>query len=470
MKTFEFTKLDRQQIEKDINLKAKAEEDGQFKRPSASSKERSICEAEGVDRIRDHVDINIERANRYLAPITNRIDEIRIIIKETHYYIQKVRNKIDEILEQAKSEFQTQRLIYDHEEKDVETFKKLNGFNRQPKSLTFQLIIFQIGIIIGLFVIESFANMQLLAEAIGEQEGYAYSMAVAALNVLLSALVGYFILKGALNYQRSTKKNLLILAMTLYGIFIFYINICLGAFRAIALNKDAGPQSIVELTVSQEYGLNPLYFWEVHWGLLSLVLTFIGITFAIISLIDAYFYNDVFPGYGTAAKKMSEASEKITRTDENLANNTQKVFNQEHIQGGHKLKGLHDKELKELVNSSNQVTQVFDGYNNYIHERERDINHIFEEYRRFNEGIRTDGVRPAYWDIPFTFTEGVKKPEAVFKNSKAYYYEGSTIQDEIAAEQKRLTDEQNQYEKGLNQLKEETDQKILELRKTYAFS
>ena len=73
MKTFEFSKLDRQQIEKDINLKAKAEEDGQFKRPSASSKERSICEAEGVDRIRDHVDINIQRANRYLAPITNRI-------------------------------------------------------------------------------------------------------------------------------------------------------------------------------------------------------------------------------------------------------------------------------------------------------------------------------------------------------------------------------------------------------------
>ena len=147
MKTFEFSKLDRQQIEKDINLKAKAEEDGQFKRPSASSKERSICEAEGVDRIRDHVDINIERANRYLAPITNRIDEIRIKIKEPHYYIQKVRNKIDEILEQAKSEFQTQRLVYDHEEKDVETFKKLNGFNRRPKSLTFQLIIFQLIII-----------------------------------------------------------------------------------------------------------------------------------------------------------------------------------------------------------------------------------------------------------------------------------------------------------------------------------
>ena len=73
--SFNFPEFDRARIENGIDLTKKAEEDAQFKRPHANSKEWSICEGEAVDKIRDQLDKSIKRANEYLAPITNKIDD-----------------------------------------------------------------------------------------------------------------------------------------------------------------------------------------------------------------------------------------------------------------------------------------------------------------------------------------------------------------------------------------------------------
>ena len=44
MKVFEFAKFDREQIEKEINLKTEAEKDGGLNRPPANAKEKSSSE------------------------------------------------------------------------------------------------------------------------------------------------------------------------------------------------------------------------------------------------------------------------------------------------------------------------------------------------------------------------------------------------------------------------------------------
>ena len=197
--SFNFPDFDRARIENEIDLKKQAEEDAQFKRPPAHSKERSIVEGEAVDKIRDQLDKCIKEASAYLAPLINKIDELKIKIKRQHFYIQGTKNKINEIIEQAKTILKTQKNIFDKEDEDVNTFRNLNGIGRQPAVLTFNLMIFQIGIILGLFILESYLNMKLLADAIGEEEGLAYSSAVAGLNVMVSALVGYLLASGSLS-------------------------------------------------------------------------------------------------------------------------------------------------------------------------------------------------------------------------------------------------------------------------------
>ncbi len=470
--SFSFTEIDRKKIEDSIHLEERSEKDAQFGRPKAHAKEFSDCEAEGIDAVKDKVKESIKEAREYLAPVTNKIDEIKFKIKKQHFNIQNTRNKISEILEQAKTTFQNQRLVFDKEDRDVDTFRNLNGVGRQPAVLTFNLMIIQIGIIVGLFILESYLNMKLLAEAIGEEEGFAYSSAVAGLNVMVSALVGYFVLKGAVHFKQRASRFWLIFVMFLYGILITYINVCLGAVRAIYDNTDT-QQNFADMDIGGEgaaEGLNPLYFWTVDWNFLSLVLTFVGITFAVISLIDAYLYNDTYPGYGSVAKNREKARAEINRISENLGNEVGKVFNSEHSKSGNILNSLQEKELKEWVNYSNHVTHVFDAYKDYIIEAERDIIHITEEYRRHNEEVRTDKVRPAYWDKKYELDIKLKTPEEIFSNSTDYYFPGDKIQEKVNTHQKRLTEEQIQYEKDLNILKDETDKKILELRKNYAFT
>ena len=59
--------------------------------------------------------------------------------------------------------------------------------------------------------------------------------------------------------------------------------------------------------------------WLIDLTLQSTVLLFIGIGFALISLIDGYFFNDPYPGYGRIGKHRNENKTEIDRIREHLA-------------------------------------------------------------------------------------------------------------------------------------------------------
>ena len=79
-------------------------------------------------------------------------------------------------------------------------------------------------------------NTRLLAPALegGEQEGMTISFAVAVLNVFISFLAGYFIVKNFNLTVTSTKKIISKITLGIYTFFIIYLNLGLGGFRAIA--------------------------------------------------------------------------------------------------------------------------------------------------------------------------------------------------------------------------------------------
>ncbi len=193
--SFEFKKFDRDQIEKEIDLEKKAEKDGSLGIPPANAKEKSKAEQLALKKSRAFLDSEIKRANNWLGPIIKKINDLVIKIERPHWSVQEAENKVEENKEQASTTLETEELIFHKEEKDVESFRKLHSINRQPKITTLTTAIVQIGIVILLFTIESFVNMELLATAIGKKEGLAYSTSVAGLNVLLSAIVGFLFLK-----------------------------------------------------------------------------------------------------------------------------------------------------------------------------------------------------------------------------------------------------------------------------------
>ena len=241
----------------------------------------------------------------------------------------------------------------------------------------------------------------------------------------------------------------------------------LGAIRAIA-DKTNQEVSISGFAIGGEY--NALAFWTVNWTPLSLVLTFIGILFAVISLADAYYFKDVYPGYGDAAKKR-EQSRKIVETEiDNLVNVKQKIFNNEHSKGNILKTELIKTDLISLTNESNKIIQIFNSYSDYVFSVQRGIKEILETYRGINGQVRADGVRPEYWNEKYKLDDHYLKPELKFPNCKDYYYPGNTVQTRMVDEQKRITDEHSEYEKALNLYNKEIDNEILELKKKYALT
>jgi hypothetical protein len=466
---FQFAKFEREQIEKEINLKEEAEKDGGLNRPPANAKEKSSAERLVIKNSRGLLDKEINRAHSWLTPLIKAIDNLNLKIKKRHWNIQVTKNRIRENIGKVSTTLESQKIIFDKENQDVESFRQLHGIGRQPKITSFQMVILQVGIVIFLFVLESFANMELLATAIGKREGLSYSMSVAGINVLLSALVGYFILKGAINYESGNKKRLLDIFMFVYATIIIYINCVLGAIRTISdkINQEV---TISGFAIGQGAD-NALAFWAVSdWTPLSLVLTFIGILFAVISLADAYFFKDVYPGYGDAAKKREHSREIVEKEIDNLVNVKQKIFNNEHSKGNILKIELTDKDLTSLQDESNKIIQIFNGYSDYVFSVQRGIKEMLETYRGINGQVRADGVRPEYWNERYKLDDHYLKPESKFPNCKDYYYPGSSVQTRMVEEQKRITDEHSEYEKALNIYEKEIDNEILELKKKYALT
>ena len=470
MKVFEFENFDREQIEKEIDLKKQAETDAGLNRPPGNAKEKSSAERFAINKSRAKLDKEIKRATTWLSPIIKSINKINRKIKGRHWNIQVTKNKIRENIGKATTTLESQKMIFDKEHQDVESFRNLHGIGRQPNIASFPMIIVQIGIVIFLFALESFANMELLATAIGKREGLMYSASVAAINVLLSALVGYFILKGAINYESGNKKIFLNIFMFVYAIIIIYINCVLGAIRAISdkINQEV---SISGFAIGGGED-NALAFWAISadWTPLSLVLTFIGIIFAAVSLADAYYFKDVFPGYSDAAKKRENARKIIERDMDNLIDVKGKIFSREHSSANILKKELTEKDLTTLNDESKKIVQIFNGYSNYVFSVQRGIKEMLETYRGINGQVRSDNIRPDYWNEKFKLDDHYLKPELKFGDYKDYYFSGDSIQTRMVEEQKRITDEHSEYEKALNIYEKEIDNEIMELKQKYALT
>ena len=151
MKVFEFAKFDREQIEKEINLKAEAEKDGGLNRPPANAKEKSSAERLAIKKSRGLLDKEINRAQNWLTPLITIIDNLSLKIKERHWNIQTTKNRIRENIGKATTTLESQKMIFDKEHQDVESFRNLHGIGRQPKITSFSMVILQVSIVIFLF-------------------------------------------------------------------------------------------------------------------------------------------------------------------------------------------------------------------------------------------------------------------------------------------------------------------------------
>lgn len=364
----------------------------------------------------------------------------------------------------------------------MRNFKLENKLNREPKSLTAINIVVAMGVIALLFFIELWVNANLLAPAMasGLKEGLSIAAAVAGLNVFVSFVVGFYILKN-FHHVQSLRKNISKFGLTIYLIFVCYLNWSLGAYRAI---HEATGDNLIDAimgkssTASDTIIGNPAFPWSVDLTFTSLILVFVGISFALASLIDGYLFNDPYPGYGSVGKDRNENRKEINRMREHLSTEITGLFKNEIRKISEKRELIINTVLrKEWVPNITALENTFEGYRRFADELSFALDHTIGEYRAHNSMFRTD-PEPNYWRDDngkvktkyYELSEEKRNPEKVFRDFAILYLNKNQIEKKIEEYQNKIQDESNDFINKLNTYNEEINKKIEEMRSRYDVS
>ena len=479
--SYEFVNIDVAKVEDKIKLKATAISDGKNNLPRPTSETKSNCESEAAIVYGEHRNNQIAKAVDYLNSIKGKIIDSTAKLGQQIFFIEECKNKIKATLTQAEGRLSNLKSSFTTQDNEVRNFKLENNLNREPKSLTAFNIFIGLVVVAILFYIELEVNSNLLAPAMtsGKKEGMAIAAAVAGLNVFVSFAVGYYVLKN-FHHARSKRRNTSNIFLAIYLIFITYLNWSLGAYRAIhEATGQTGLDVLKGIVQSDATVLQAQFPWTVDLTFTSLILVFVGIGFAIASLIDGYLFNDPYPGYGAVGKDRNDNRKEIDRIREHLTTEVASIFKNEIRKVGEDRDNIINNTLrKDWVPSVTALENTFEGYRRLANEIGEKINHIWEEYRSVNSMYRTDDLTPKYWKDendkvtrkPYIMNPDKVNPEVVFRDFAVLYLSKDQIEKKIETYQNKIQDEANEFINKLNIYNEEINKKILDIREKYDVS
>ena len=353
-----------------------------------------------------------------------------------------------------------------------------NKLDREPRSLTNLNIIIGIAVIAILFVIELQVNGNLLAPAMGsgQREGLAVAAGVAGLNVFVSFAFGFFALKN-FHHVNSLRKIISKISIFLYAIFISYLNWSLGAYRSIHEKTGANIKDLIMGTAETSLDTgNALFPWTVDLSFTSFTLVFIGLGFAIASLIDGYLFGDKYPGYGEVGKGKNNDKKEINRIREHLATEVNMIFKNEIKNTGEKRGSIISNTLrKSWVPNITALENTFEGYRRFASKINEDLDHIIGEYRSINGMYRTT-TEPKYWKDEsgkvktryYDMRPEKLNPENVYRDFVVLYLNKDQIEKKIEEYQNKIQKEADDYINKINSINEEVNKKIEILREKYS--
>jgi hypothetical protein len=170
---------------------------------------------------------------------------------------------------------------------------------------------------------------------------------------------------------------------------------------------------------------------SVNFGFTGVVLTFLGISFALISLIDGFTYNDSYPGFGNVGKKVHKYNELLKKESHDFATEVASLLDKGNNELQLKKDNILKNELNYWDNNTNLLQKEFIGYEKKVEDAEEKFSHIIREYRLENKRVRKSDV-PKYFQTPFAVSQVHKDPKEVFREVAFHYL------DDPAREKKKI--------------------------------
>ena len=273
--------------------------------------------------------------------------------------------------------------------KEVEEFKAINRITRDahpPKFGTYLSIVLPVAVV----VIEALINSQFFAQGLssGLIGGFTYAATLAGLNVATAFLFGKYLLPQI--YHRSTFRKVV-------GVISFLISICLMVVVGLgiahmrdALTSEAGDAL---KTALETLRANPLGLLDI----MSWVLFGISVLFATLALVDGFFSDDIYPGYGKISRRSDDAVDEYENELSELRQELEILKND-------KLKSL-----EEDVNESKSTIAMIESYicdkkttnsrlAHALRDAENSLDALLQTFRIENEMHRGGLPRPSYFN------------------------------------------------------------------------
>jgi len=329
-------------------------------------------------------------------------------------------------------------------------------------------IIIGLIVITVLFLIELEVNSNLLAPAMtsGKAEGMAIAGAVAGLNVIVSFFIGYIALKH-FHHVQLKKRIISKVVLLFYSLFIIYLNWMMGAYRSIYEATGENLTDVLTGDAVAEAVLGSATFpWTVSLTFTSLVLVFVGLGFALLSLIDGYFFDDRYPGYGSVGKVRKEKEEELNRITQHISTEAMSKANLELRLTREKQGKLQKTILTKWVECSSEIASVFEQYRRFARELDDGVKHACKEYQDENREYRNTPA-PKYWETKQTLPEDKKQPEKVFLDFVDFHLSREEIEKKRKIYQDQINNGTNKYIGQINEFMENIQKQIADIITEY---
>ena len=258
----------------------------------------------------------------------------------------------------------------------------------------------------------------------------------------------------------------------MYVIFLVYINSCLGAYRSES-QKVFDSEYVVGATKLSPEQIKDIFSniitpWsgDIDYIFVGVILTFVGLTFAFISVMDGFLYNDTYPGYGNVGKNVNNYKVKIKQIFHQDADEVSRLFEKHNKQLQSSLENLRNNELNYWDANTNLIQKEFTTYTQKVELAERQTWHIIREYRRENQRVRKT-TKPSYFDIDFSLPEDVKDPKIVFPDLSYHFMTDEQREDKKVKFSENIDQKFKHSEKEIEALQEASVKKQKELHEKY---
>jgi multisubunit Na+/H+ antiporter MnhB subunit len=179
--------------------------------------------------------------------------------------------------------------------RDFETFRTEHNLNYLPERGTNQKKFLNVStavwIVILMYIGESIFNAGLFTAELGLIGGLTISLSTSLVNVVMGFLVGRLVISRIYLHPKLVSKIFNAILFTIFIFTICYLNLMIALYRSLKVLEN----QYVDVNLADAAWPFP-HLYQLDFE--STLVLMVGIVFALVALLDGFFSDAAFPGYG----------------------------------------------------------------------------------------------------------------------------------------------------------------------------